>query len=336
VRAAVSAAAGINPKREFFLLARLGSDDLPGAIRVTALNFAPSGHPERSAPTEDLYEGEENPLLKFSLAGVQLKFSMRLDAQKGLTIPARGSVGDWIVKLPDERPGFDAVPEPEFAGLELARASGVRVPETMLVAVKDIRGLPNWAYLRPGKALAVSRFDRAPGDRRVHAEELAQVMDIPTAIDTAKYTRANFETVASIIAALCGHEALGEVIDRIVLNVLIGNGDGHLKNWAVTYPNGILPQLSPAYDILPTVLYIRNDNLGLKLNRSRDFTDVTLSSFARMAARVGVEAEWAEYSARRMVEKVIDCWGILRELLTVEKFAALTRHRDRLPLIRQV
>lgn len=46
------------------------------------------------------------------------------------------------------------------------------------------------------------------------------------------------------------------MIDRIVLNILVGNGDAHVKNWTFIYPDGSRPQLSPAYDIVPTVLYV--------------------------------------------------------------------------------
>ena len=39
-------------------------------------------------------------LVRFSLAGVQLKFSAVMEASGGLTIPAKGIGGSWIVKMP--------------------------------------------------------------------------------------------------------------------------------------------------------------------------------------------------------------------------------------------
>jgi serine/threonine-protein kinase HipA len=62
-------------------------------------------------------------VLRFSLAGVQLKFSAVMEASGGLTVPAGGMGGSWIVKLPSAR--FAAVPENEFAMLELARRAGI-------------------------------------------------------------------------------------------------------------------------------------------------------------------------------------------------------------------
>jgi len=143
LRRAVASAAGVNPEREFLLLARTGADDLPGAIRV---------RPDSAADA-----GDRQALLKFSLAGVQLKFSVRSQAERELTIPAKGQAGDWIVKLADERPDYQGVPEAEFAALELARAAGIAVPEAFLTDVKDIAGLPDWATAPGGRA-----FGRAP------------------------------------------------------------------------------------------------------------------------------------------------------------------------------
>jgi serine/threonine-protein kinase HipA len=205
-------------------------------------------------------ETDEDPLLKFSLAGAQLKFSVYGDG-RGLTVPATGQAGNVILKLPDGRPGFEGVPEAELGALELARAAGIETPRARLVDLIDVVGLEDWAATTKGKALAIERFDRREGDLRVHMEELAQVLNIPTARERAKYTKANFETVAIFVGALSGVYRVADVIDRIVLNVLVGNGDAHLKNWAFLYPDGKRPDLSPLYDVLPTVLFIAEDDL---------------------------------------------------------------------------
>lgn len=164
-------------------------------------------------------------------------------------------------------------------------------------------------------------------------EELAQILDIPTAREDVKYLRANFETVASYVGALAGVESVGQVIERIVLNVLVGNGDAHLKNWAVLYPNGVTPVLSPLYDVLPTVLYIPSDDMGLKLAGSREFESVRLSSFDRLAVRTGYGVQQARERAHDAVERTLTHWDELRELLSVENYSRLTSRRDSLPIV---
>lgn len=56
---------------------------------------------------DDARNKRRSNILRFSLAGIQLKFSAVKNA--GLTIPAEGVGGSWIVKLPSER--SIAVPE---------------------------------------------------------------------------------------------------------------------------------------------------------------------------------------------------------------------------------
>lgn len=80
--------AGVNPEREFFLLAAMGAD-LPLAVTVTPIDDNREGY--HNGDTTD--EGGEEPsgdALRFSLAGVQLKFSAVMESSGGLTIPAYG------------------------------------------------------------------------------------------------------------------------------------------------------------------------------------------------------------------------------------------------------
>jgi len=104
--------------------------------------------------------------LRFSLAGVQLKFSAVMEASGGLTIPAGGMGGSWIVKLPSGR--FASVPENEYTMMALARTVGIEVPRTELIDIRDIRGLLADAVAMEGKALAVQRFDRGAAGATIH------------------------------------------------------------------------------------------------------------------------------------------------------------------------
>jgi HipA-like protein len=94
LRRLLASAVGAREHQDFALLARLG-EDLSGAVRVKMVDEGAAGDEPVPAPTPS-FAGK----LRFSLAGVQLKFSMaRRDKQ--LVLPARGQGGDWILKLPD-------------------------------------------------------------------------------------------------------------------------------------------------------------------------------------------------------------------------------------------
>lgn len=116
LRNEVARASDTNTKREFELLNRLGYKDLPGAVRALPADHDGVVHPHAEDEASNL---GDDPLLKFSLAGVQLKFSV-YGNQRSLTVPASGSVGNVILKFPDGRDGFDAVPEAELGCLRLS------------------------------------------------------------------------------------------------------------------------------------------------------------------------------------------------------------------------
>jgi len=308
LRAYLAAHAGVKPEREFFLLAALGAD-LPGGMIVTPLDHDHDAAPTPATDSRNAGEGEAAaPLLRFSLAGVQLKFSAILEAAGGLTIPAGGLGGSWIVKLPSAQ--FPTVPENEFAMLALARATGINVPPNRLVPVAEIKGLPRDAARLGGEALAVQRFDRGPAGQRIHMEDFAQVFGL---FPEDKYERRSYANVAAVLWAETGADDTYEFVRRLVFSVLIGNGDMHLKNWSLLYPDGRTPVLSPAYDFVSTVPYIAEDRLGLTFGGTRNLDGITKDQVRRFAdrARLPVSTVWE--IVPETVARTIEAWRRLQE-----------------------
>lgn len=299
---------GVNRQREMELLAQVGHD-LPGAVRVL---------PEGEVPIELLWADEPDsypielpddfyrPGVRFSLAGVAMKFSMLLRHDR-LTIPAHGEGGDWIVKLPDNQ--FRDVPLNEFAMMSLARAVGIDVPEIMLVPRERVdQRLPASVWPENEEfAYAIRRFDRDEHRSLVHIEDLAQVRNV---YPEQKY-KGNFETVASLIYRGHDKESLLEFTRRLTFSVLISNGDYHLKNWSLIYLNGRIPALAPAYDLVSTAYYFtgeRIEDLGLKFGGYKDFYRVNLRTFRRLQERLGVrDVDLAECAAAT-VERTLAEW----------------------------
>ena len=297
--------AGVKPEREFFLMAVLGSD-LAGAVTIKPLDR--EGHdiddPDVEGGGEDDRRRNQG-VLRFSLAGVQLKFSAVMEAAGGLTIPAHGVGGSWIVKLPSAQ--FPAVPENEFVMLELARATGIQVPRIRLVPIAEIDGLPPDAARLPGSVLAVERFDRDRG-RRIHMEDFAQVFG---QFPDEKYERRSYASVASVLWAETGETGAYEFIRRLVFSVLIGNADMHLKNWSLLYPDGRAPILSPAYDFVATLPYLANDSLALTFGGSRGLNEITPEQVRRFTdtARLPMKPVWD--IVRETVERTTLTWKTL-------------------------
>jgi serine/threonine-protein kinase HipA len=297
--------ADVNPEREFFLLAVLGAD-LPGALVIAPLEGAAKADDGRDADRDD-YRPRDT-VLRFSLAGVQLKFSAVMEASGGLTVPAGGMGGSWIVKLPSAR--FTAVPENEFAMLELARRAGIAVPDNRLVEISEIKGLPEEARAPGSKALAVQRFDRAAGGAPVHTEDFAQVFG---QYPNDKYHFRSYANIASVLWAEAGEDAVAEFVRRLVFSVVIGNADMHLKNWSLRYPDRRKPVLSPGYDFVATLPYIPNDTLALSFGGSRSLSEITPGQMRRFAdtARIPASALWK--IAVETAERAAAAWNGLEQ-----------------------
>jgi serine/threonine-protein kinase HipA len=311
---------GVNRQREMELLAQVGHD-LPGAVRVLPdsddLEESMWRHDsvwarEQDTPY-DIVRDFHAPGVRFSLAGVAMKFSMLLRHEK-LTIPGVGEGGDWIVKTPDTR--FRDVPRNEFTMMSLAGAVGIDVPEIRLVPRELVdERLPAGVWPEYEEfAYAVRRFDRDERRGLVHIEDLAQVRNW---YPERKYD-GTFETIASLVYRGRDTESLLEFTRRLTFSVLISNGDYHLKNWSLIYPDGRMPRLSPAYDLVSTAHYLAGDrpeDLGLKFGGSKDFHRVTLTTFRRLQERLGVrDVDLAEMAAAT-VERTVAAWPSYAGLL---------------------
>jgi serine/threonine-protein kinase HipA len=303
--------AGVKPAREFFLLAALGAD-LPGAVTVAPFpTDEPGGEPHVAHPDRE----PEPDVLRFSLAGVQLKFSAVMEASGGLTIPAHGVGGFWIVKLPSAH--FPAIAENEYAMLELARAAGIAVPQTRLVPVSEVHGLPAEAARLAGQALVVQRFDRTPDGTHVHMEDFAQVFGL---FPDDKYAHRSYANIAAVLRAETGEEGAHEFVRRLAFSVSIGNGDMHLKNWSLLYPDGRTPALSPAYDFVATLPYIAGDQLALTFGGSRSLGGIAPDQVRHFADKASLPVSTVWQTVRDTVERTADAWDGLpqKELLPIE------------------
>jgi HipA-like protein len=158
--------AGISPEREFPLLWLVGAD-LPGAVIAEDSEGEPVPPPEEKSGTR---EATRQEVLRFSLAGVQLKFSAIDRGGKQLRIPAQGRDGQWIVKLPSPR--FPKVPENEFAMMTLAREVDrvpIRAGAVRPIGVSGrIRGRQNKRVLYPAFRPRAGR--RANSRRRLQSD----------------------------------------------------------------------------------------------------------------------------------------------------------------------
>lgn len=331
MRTYLAARAGMNPVREFFLLWVLGMD-LPGAITIRPADgeaWPPGAHDDADADHD--HHRRENAL-RFSLAGVQLKFSAIHEARGGLTVPARGVGGSWIVKLPSAQ--FAGVPENEFSMMTLARLIGMDVPAVQLVDTGSIRNLPEGIDGLNGQALATERFDRLPNGGAVHIEDFAQIFGV---YPDDKYRQGSYRSIARVIAAEGGQADIAEFVRRLTFNVLIGNADMHLKNWSMIYPDRRSSALAPAYDFVSTIAYLRDDTAALNFSRTRRFDQFTQDELSHLAARALLPERLVLATARETVSLFHQHWQAQKANLPLSAHViqAVESHVKTIPIARE-
>ncbi|WP_417535590.1 type II toxin-antitoxin system HipA family toxin [Methylophaga sp.] len=275
----------VHVDNEFHILSYLG-EDLPGAIEATPME--PEDVPgyilraygkARAVKLDKVIQ--EN---KFSLAGVQMKFSMK--EKDGRYNLSKGNVlGDWIIKTPSTKHKF--VPLNEYTAMSLAGMVGIDIPEIKLVDLDKLDNLPQINLPDEKQAFAIKRFDR-DDDQRIHMEDFAQIL---VKYPHEKYTSANYENIGKVIYDFSG-DGLADAQQfarRLLVNILLANGDAHLKNWSFLYPDKVTPRLSPAYDIVTTSVYIENESkYALNLGKTKEWYTVTMEHFQSWAEKSGI------------------------------------------------
>jgi serine/threonine-protein kinase HipA len=319
--------AGVKPEREFFLIAVLGQD-LPGALEIRPADGRTPLDNNGAVSAEAVADSASEAALHFSLAGVQLKFSAVKSATGRLTIPVDGVGGSWIVKLPSTK--FPNVPENEFAMMELARRVGISVPETALVPINQIFGLPSEINAFGEHAYVIKRFDRAANGERIHIEDFAQVFGV---FPERKYERASYRNIAEVIWTETGETGIVEFVRRLVFTALIGNADMHLKNWSLIYLDRWNASLAPAYDFVSTIVYLPDDRLALTFVDSKQFSSITIEQFERFAVKARLPTKLILDTVHETVTRFSKAWHAPPEGLTdVRMREAIERHLQSVPL----
>lgn len=92
----------------------------------------------------------------------------------------------------------------------------------------------------------------------------------------------------------------------------------HLKNWSLLYPDRRTPVLSPAYDLVATLPYIRGDELALSFGKSRSLSEITQDQVRRFAdaARLPASPLWP------IVTETAECTVAAWEKLTEKDLLA--------------
>lgn len=184
---------------------------------------------------------------RLSISGVQLKFSLRLE---GKELRLTEKAGEFLLKPipPASIVDRDQAPENEHLTMQIAaQVFNIRTAANALIYFKD--GTP--AYL-------TRRFDVKPDGSKCLQEDMAQISGASrhTRGENFKY-EGTYEDIGKYIKDYVAAYpiALEQFFRLLLFNYLFSNGDAHLKNFSLIQTEMGDFQLSPAYDLMCTLLH---------------------------------------------------------------------------------
>ena len=245
LRNAQARALGVGPDDRFALLLAFGRD-CAGAVSII--------DPDQSTVLQlDSIDQEAIAALasRASLSGIQPKV-MVLRGPRGFRPAGANESSTHVAKLPSGQ-------LPDIIPLEWLTTQAARklLPEEPIVEM-EIAALGDIA----AEALIVRRFDRTPAGCKLHFEEFNQLLGH---MSDAKY-EGSYEDMAHLIRETpnCVPAEAERLFRRILMCLLLGNTDAHLKNFAMFHTTEGL-RLTPCYDLVASAFYGQFDTVALAL-----------------------------------------------------------------------
>jgi serine/threonine-protein kinase HipA len=259
---------------------------------------------------------------RMSLAGAQHKLLV-VFRRGELFEPLPGTPSVHILKPNHQGTEYPASVMNEFFVMRLAQAVGLDVPSV-------------YRQYAPEPVYIVERFDRMPPAgmklnqadpdviRRRHVIDTCQLLNKSR---NFKYTGANLAALNEAIA-LCRAPAAARMhlFRWVLFNVLIGNGDNHLKNISfLVSEEGI--SVAPAYDLLSTAVYDTktiattvdatarwpDTQLSLTIGTATRFADIRRHHLLDAGQTLGLAKATVEREIERMLKSLPAKADILSE-----------------------
>lgn len=281
----------------------LGLLEVIGCSQIGRLRFSNNSKIIESVPLQSIHElvaysGTEDLLRDLlerfagysGVSGVQPKVLIKdADIEKPSESEERITVkgATHIVKGWDEKE-YPHLAANEFYCMKAAQRAGLDVPHITLS--------------ENNRFLIVERFDLQKDGQYSGFEDFCSLNGFGT---QEKYD-SSYEKLSKRIKEFVSPELIGSSLEvyfrALSLSCAVQNGDAHLKNFGVLYEStDKVVRLAPAFDIVTTKPYIKNDALALMLDGSKRFPNAErLVKFAKL--HCNIQAEKAE----RILEEVAD------------------------------
>lgn len=223
-----------------------------------------------------------------AVTGVQPKLSLNLisDINKQSRFTIVDLEGNYILK-PASKEYID-LPENEDLTMHLAELVKIKTATHTLIRLKS----GELAYL-------TKRFDRKKEDK-IAVEDFCQLTENLT---EHKY-RGSIEKIGKLIYQLTknsGFEAQ-KLFEIVLFNYLTANADMHLKNYSLIENDFNEYELSPAYDLLNTLLLIPDDKEESALTINGKKNRLKIEDFNQLAKTLKIPNKSVESIYKRFIK----------------------------------
>jgi len=310
-RQAVAREFGVDRDDTYGLIRELGRD-CAGALVIQHLDDPPP-LPSTTFTAERLNDDEIAALVanlrsaplgaggrvRISLAGVQEKLLLTRMPDGAWGRPVNGTPSTHILK--PEIPRFPNTVENEVFCMRVAKHLGLAVAN---VETTTIGGR---------KIIVVARYDRVVHSDgsvdRIHQEDFCQAFGVSPDKKYEEDGGPSLDRIAGILQTAAGPDSVETLLRAVTLNVLIGNGDAHAKNFSLLHhPSGAL-RLTPLYDLLSTLFY-GDEQLAMYIDNVRRTNLVTADRIVNEARRWGMSKRRASEVITEILERVVDAVAV--------------------------
>lgn len=246
-----------------------------------------------------------------AITGVQPKLSLWLDeSKKIIRFTIVDDKSNYIIKPQSE--SYQSLPENEDLCMHLAETFGIET------AIHGLIRLPTGEL-----AYITQRFDRNKEDK-LSCEDLCQLSETLT---EHKY-RGSYEKTGKIIKQYSSQSGLDALhyFKLVVFSFITGNADMHLKNFSMLEKQEGEFSLSPSYDLVSTMLVIKNEpeQMALTLNGRRN--KITRKDFIALASNLSITEKQVENSFLLFSKKLNSAlWWIENSFLPKEQKTILNK-----------
>lgn len=310
----LAAELGLVANDTFALISALGGD-CAGALVIQPLDQA-KPPPATTLSAEKLTSDQVTDLIlnlrtaplgvddrvRISLAGVQEKLLLTRMPDGSWGRPIEGTPSTHILKPSIAR--FRNTVENEAFCMRLTRNLGVEVANIATMRNDSIT------------AIVVERFDRdvTPDGNveRIHQEDFCQAMAI---LPMKKYQEAggpSLKQIAGILEATAPPNSLEQLLRAVTINVLVGNGDAHGKNYSLIHDRDGSLRLAPLYDLLCTSFY-GLDRLAMYIDDVHRINRVSGIRLVNEAIRWGLSKHRAAEIVADLIARAPDAIEAARE-----------------------